>query len=152
MARFSRLDVLNRILEKALIPVFHHGDAEVTRRVAAACAAADLTIFEFTNRGDHSITVFEALVRHCRQHLPDVIVGAGSIVDDATAALFAAQGANFIVGSSFNERVARLCNRQKIAYLPGCQTAREIAEAEEMGVEIVKLFPARRREGRPSSK
>jgi 2-dehydro-3-deoxyphosphogluconate aldolase/(4S)-4-hydroxy-2-oxoglutarate aldolase len=52
-----------------------------------------------------------------------------------------AHGANFIVGPSFNERVARFCNRRKIAYLPGCATATEIATAEEAGVEIVKVFP-----------
>lgn len=52
-----------------------------------------------------------------------------------------AYGANFIVGPSFNERVARFCNRRKVAYLPGCATATEIAAAEESGVEIVKLFP-----------
>jgi 2-dehydro-3-deoxyphosphogluconate aldolase/(4S)-4-hydroxy-2-oxoglutarate aldolase len=149
MARFSRLDVLNRTLEQALVPVFHHDEAEVTCRVAAACAAADLTLFEFTNRGDHAIAVFEALAKHCRQHLSNVIVGAGSIGDESTAALFAAQGANFIVGPSFDEGVARLCNRHKIAYFPGCQTAREIAQAEEMGVEIVKLFPCEAAGGPP---
>jgi len=139
--RFSRLDVLNRILENGLVPVFYHGDAAVAGRVAGACAVAGLGTFEFTNRGEGAIGVFAELVRHCRQHSPAVIVGAGSIVDDATAALFIAHGAAFIVGPSFDERIARLCNRHKVAYLPGCQTAREIAEAEEMGVEIVKLFP-----------
>lgn len=141
MAQFSRLDVLNRVLDVALMPVFHHSDAETACRVISAVAAGGVTVFEFANRGDHAIDVFKALTRHCQQHLPNVIVGAGTIVDDATAALFAAHGANFIVGPSFNERVARFCNRRKIAYLPGCETANEIAAAEEMGVEIVKLFP-----------
>ena len=142
MARFSRLNVLNRLHEEALVPLFHHSEAELACRVVAAVAAGGATVFEFTNRGDHAIAVFEALARHCQQHLPNVILGAGSIGDDATAALFAAHGANFIVGPSFNERVARFCNRRKIAYLPGCQTATEIAAAEELGVEIVKFFPA----------
>jgi 2-dehydro-3-deoxyphosphogluconate aldolase/(4S)-4-hydroxy-2-oxoglutarate aldolase len=141
MARFSRLDVLNRILDEALIPIFYHGDAETACRVVAACAAARVTVFEFTNRGDHAIDVFKAVVRHCATQLPNVIVGAGSIADEATAALFVAHGANFIVGPSFSEAVARLCNRRKVAYLPGCATATEIAHAEECGVEIVKVFP-----------
>jgi 2-dehydro-3-deoxyphosphogluconate aldolase/(4S)-4-hydroxy-2-oxoglutarate aldolase len=141
MARFTRLDVLNRILDEALMPIFSHGDAETVCRVADAVAAGGVTVFEFTNRADHAIDVFSALAQHCQQDLPNVILGAGSIVDEATAALFLAHGANFIVGPSFNERVARFCNRRKVAYLPGCQTATEIAAAEEMGVEIVKLFP-----------
>lgn len=141
MARFSRLEVLNRIVEVGLVPVFYHGDIEVASQVAAACAGGGVTVFEFTNRGDHAIEVFRALERRVAQQAPGLVLGAGSIVDDATAALFVAHGANFIVGPSFNERVARFCNRRKIAYLPGCATATEIATAEEAGVDIVKLFP-----------
>ena len=141
MARFSRLEVLNRIVETGLVPVFYHGDVEVASQVVAACVAGGVTVFEFTNRGDHAITVFQALERHAAQHVPSLILGAGSIVDEATAALFVAHGANFIVGPSFNPRVARFCNRRKIAYMPGCATATEIAAAEEAGVEIVKTFP-----------
>lgn len=141
MARFSRLEVLNRIVDVGLVPVFYHGDFEVASQVLAACAAGGVTLFEFTNRGDHAIDVFQALERRAAQQTPGLIVGAGSIVDEATAALYAAHGASFIVGPTFNERVARFCNRRKLAYLPGCATATEIATAEEAGSEIVKLFP-----------
>jgi 2-dehydro-3-deoxyphosphogluconate aldolase/(4S)-4-hydroxy-2-oxoglutarate aldolase len=141
MARYSRLEVLNRIVEVGLVPVFYHGDLEVAAQVLAACAAGGVTVFEFTNRGDHAIEVFRALEQRTAQQAPGLVLGAGSIVDEATAALYVAHGANFIVGPSFNERVARFCNRRKIAYLPGCATATEIATAEEAGVEIVKLFP-----------
>jgi len=141
MARFSRLEVLNRIVEVGLVPVFYHGDIEVASQVLAACAAGGVTVFEFTNRGDHAIDVFQELERRIAKQTPGLILGAGSIVDEATAALFVAHGANFIVGPLFNERVARFCNRRKIAYLPGCATATEISTAEEAGVEIVKLFP-----------
>lgn len=141
MARFSRLEVLNRIIETGLMPVFYHGDIDIASRVAAACAAGGITVFEFTNRGDHAIDVFQALECHLARHTPNLILGAGSIVDEATAALYVARGANFIVGPSFNKRVARFCNRRKIAYLPGCATATEIATAEEAGIEIVKVFP-----------
>ncbi len=141
MARFSRLQVLNRIVEIGLVPVFYHSDVEVAGQVVAACAAGGATVFEFTNRGDHAIDVFQELERRARKQSPDLILGAGTIVDEATAALYVAHGANFIVSPSFNERVARFCNRRKIAYLPGCATLTEIGTAEEAGVEIVKLFP-----------
>ncbi|HEY5911031.1 MAG TPA: bifunctional 4-hydroxy-2-oxoglutarate aldolase/2-dehydro-3-deoxy-phosphogluconate aldolase [Verrucomicrobiae bacterium] len=141
MARFPRLEVLNRIVEVGLVPVFYHGDLEVASQVLAACAAGGVTVFEFTNRGDHAIDVFQALERRVEQHTPGLILGAGSIADEATAALYVAHGANFIVGPSFNERVARFCNRRKVAYVPGCATATEIATAEEAGSEVVKLFP-----------
>jgi len=72
---------------------------------------------------------------------PTVILGAGSVVDAPTAGLYIANGAKFVVGQLLNPEVARLCNRRKIAYSPGCGSATEIAEAEELGVEIVKVFP-----------
>lgn len=141
MARFSRLEVLNRIIEIGLVPVFYHKDPEVASQVLAACAVGGVTVFEFTNRGDHAIDTFQELERRAAKQSPGLILGAGSIVDEATAALFVARGANFIVGPAFNERVARFCNRRKVAYLPGCATITEIGAAEEAGVEIVKLFP-----------
>lgn len=111
------------------MPIFSHGDADTVCRVADAVAAGGVTVFEFTNRADHAVDVFRTLVQHCQGHLSNVILGAGSIVDDATASLFTAHGANFIVGPPFNERVTRFCNRRKITYLSGCQKATEIATA-----------------------
>jgi 2-dehydro-3-deoxyphosphogluconate aldolase / (4S)-4-hydroxy-2-oxoglutarate aldolase len=71
-----------------------------------------------------------------------LILGIGSILDAPTAALFIAQGAKFIVAPTFNPEIAQLCNRRKIAYIPGCATPTEIARAEEAGAEIVKVFPS----------
>ncbi len=141
MARFTRLDVLNTMLDLGLIPVFYHKDIEVAKKIVAACAAGGARVIEFTNRGDFAYHVFTELSRHFAQTDPQVILGVGSIVDAPTAAMYIASGANFVVGPLLNAEVARLCNRRKIAYSPGCGSASEIAEAEELGVEIVKVFP-----------
>lgn len=143
MTTVSRLAVYQRLYDEGLVPIFHHVDPATTCRVVDAVAEAGATVCEFVNRSPQAFEAFRVAAAHCSRHLPRMIFGAGSIVDDATAALFINVGAHFIVGPSFNERVARLCNRRRVAYLPGCQTATEIATAEEMGVEIVKLFPAR---------
>ena len=71
----------------------------------------------------------------------NLMVGAGSVIDAPTAALYIAYGANFIVGPIFNKEIALLCNKRKIAYIPGAATATEISLAEEFGAEIVKIFP-----------
>ena len=141
MARFDRLTVLNKMVELGLVPVFYNADVEVAAKIVAACAAGGATVVEFTNRGDFAPQVFLELSQHFAKADPQVILGVGSIVDAPTAAMYIAYGANFVVGPSFNPEVARLCNRRKIAYSPGCGSATEIAEAEEMGVEIVKVFP-----------
>lgn len=141
MARFARLHVLNTMIDTGLVPVFHHADVEVATAIGGALARGGARVIEFTNRGDGAFEVFAALERHCRAEHPDVIVGAGSVVDAPTAGLYIDLGANFVVGPVLNAEVARLCNRRKITYSPGCGTATEISRAEELGCEIVKIFP-----------
>jgi 2-dehydro-3-deoxyphosphogluconate aldolase/(4S)-4-hydroxy-2-oxoglutarate aldolase len=141
MASFSRLKVLNSILELGMIPVFYNSSIDVARRVTKACLDGGARVVEFTNRGDHAVEVFSELEKYCRKELPEVILGAGSVIDPYTAAMYIAQGANFIVGPLFNPEVARICNRRKIPYSPGCGSATEISMAEEMGCEIIKIFP-----------
>lgn len=141
MSRFSRLEVLNQIVETGLIPVFYHPDLETAKNIVRACSEAGLRIIEFTNRGDMAYPVFSELVRHFSKEDPRLIIGAGSIVDPFSAGMFITSGASFIVGPTLNVEVAKACNRRKISYSPGCATASEISNAEEMGVEIVKIFP-----------
>jgi 2-dehydro-3-deoxyphosphogluconate aldolase/(4S)-4-hydroxy-2-oxoglutarate aldolase len=141
MARFSRLEVLNTIVETGLVPVFYHSEVAVARKIAEAGAAGGARVLEFTNRGDFAPFVFTELSQYLARANPKIILGVGSVVDAPTAALYIASGANFVVGPILNPEVARLCNRRKIAYSPGCGSASEIAQAEELGVEIVKIFP-----------
>jgi len=143
MARFKRLDVLNAMVQTGVVPVFYHGDAETAVSIVRACADGGARVIEFTNRGDRASVVFAELARRFAEERPEVILGAGSIVDAPTAALYLSAGANFIVGPVLNEEIARLCNRRKVAYSPGCGTPSEISAAEELGVEIVKIFPGK---------
>ncbi|GAB4551845.1 MAG: bifunctional 4-hydroxy-2-oxoglutarate aldolase/2-dehydro-3-deoxy-phosphogluconate aldolase [Anaerolineae bacterium] len=142
MARFDRLTVYDRLIGDGMLPLFYHADAELVKKVVLALAAGGGRVFEFTNRGDGAVDVFKAVLADAAQNAPDLIIGAGSIEDAPTAAMYIAHGANFIVGPNTNPDIARLCNRRKIPYMPGCGSVTEVAQAEELGVEIVKLFPA----------
>jgi 2-dehydro-3-deoxyphosphogluconate aldolase/(4S)-4-hydroxy-2-oxoglutarate aldolase len=142
MASFDRMSVLGKILDLGVVPVFYHPDPDVAVQVVAACAAGGASVVEYTNRGDFAPFTFLRVAQQVALSLPEVILGVGSVVDAPTASLYIAAGANFVVGPSLNPDVARLCNRRKIAYCPGCGSATEIAMAEELGVEIVKVFPA----------
>jgi 2-dehydro-3-deoxyphosphogluconate aldolase/(4S)-4-hydroxy-2-oxoglutarate aldolase len=141
MARFDRLTVYQTMLDGGLVPLFYHADLTVAQQIAHALACGGARVLEFTNRGDFAFEVFGPLLKHCAREHPELIIGVGSVEDAPTAALYLAMGANFVVGPNFNEEVARLCNRRKVPYLPGCGTVSEIAQAEELGVEIVKIFP-----------
>jgi 2-dehydro-3-deoxyphosphogluconate aldolase / (4S)-4-hydroxy-2-oxoglutarate aldolase len=142
MARFDRLTVYQTLLQQGMLPLFYSPDAALVKGVTTTLVRGGCRVLEITNRGDFAIQVFAELVQHSTSAHPDLVIGVGSVEDAATAALFIAHGANFVVGPNFNPEIARLCNRRKIPYLPGCGTVSEIAIAEEAGAEIVKLFPA----------
>jgi 2-dehydro-3-deoxyphosphogluconate aldolase/(4S)-4-hydroxy-2-oxoglutarate aldolase len=141
MARFKRLQVLNTMIKTGLVPVFYSADLEVAKAVAGACVEGGCPVLEFTNRGDHAWEVFSALETYCAKAHPQLVLGVGSIVDPGTASLYINCGASFVVGPMLNADVAKACNRRKVAYSPGCGSASEVSTAEELGCEIVKIFP-----------
>ncbi|MGB9776368.1 MAG: bifunctional 4-hydroxy-2-oxoglutarate aldolase/2-dehydro-3-deoxy-phosphogluconate aldolase [Anaerolineae bacterium] len=142
MSQFSRREVFQAILETGLVPIFYHPDEGVAREIVRACAAGGARVVEFTHRGDFALDVFRGLARWARREVPEVILGAGSVVDAPTAALYLACGADFVVSPALVREVARLCNRRQAAYIPGGGTVGEILRASEGGAEVVKLFPA----------
>ena len=141
MARFTRIDVIIKMRESGIIPVFYHKDPEICRMVIKACADGGINVFEFTNRGDFAHELFSELNKWAEKEIPGLIMGAGSVIDAGTASLYIQLGANFIVSPVLNAEMAKVCNRRKILWSPGCGSLSEISYAEELGAEIVKIFP-----------
>lgn len=141
MARFSSIEVYNAILEQGLVLVFYNRDFETAKNIIKAVANGGGKIIEFTNRGDFAYKVFSKLVRHFEKLEPQLIFGVGSVFEPYTASLYINNGANFIVGPVLNPEIAKICNRRRIPYSPGCATPSEISQAEELGCEIIKIFP-----------
>lgn len=142
MATYSKIEVLLKMHQNRVIPVFYNSDLENSKNVLKACYNGGIRLFEFTNRGDGALDIFKELMSYVQSECPEMILGVGSIVDAPTAALFVHYGANFVVGPCFNEEVARFCNRHQILYTPGCGSVTEIGYAQECGCELVKIFPA----------
>ncbi len=141
MAQFTRLEVANVMKDTGLVPLFYHQDLEVSKKVITACYQGGARLLEFTARGDFAHEVFGELVKYVTKELPQMIMGVGSVTDAASASRFMALGANFIVTPVLREDIALVCNRRKVLWSPGCGSLTEIARAEELGCEIVKLFP-----------
>lgn len=141
MAQYTRRAVIQTIHAQGMMPLFYHGDIDTARNALKACYDGGGRLLEFTNRGDFAHEVFGELVKYSLKELPGMIVGAGSIHDPGTASLYMQLGANFIVSPVLDAEVARVCNRRKVLWAPGCGSATEIARAEELGAEIVKVFP-----------
>lgn len=141
MAQFTRIEVALKMKETGLVPLFYHQDVEISKQVLKACYDGGARLLEFTSRGDFAFEIFSALSKYAIAELPGMILGVGSVTDAASASLYMQLGANFIVTPVLREDIALVCNRRKVLWSPGCGTLTEIAKAEELGCEIVKLFP-----------
>lgn len=141
MAKFDKIQVMQKIGETGMVPVFYHKDAEVAKNVIKACYEGGVRAFEFTNRGDFAHEVFAECVKFAAVECPELAMGVGSVVDAATAALYIQLGACFVVGPLFNPDIVPVCNRRLIPYCPGCGSVSEIGKAQEMGCDLCKVFP-----------
>jgi 2-dehydro-3-deoxyphosphogluconate aldolase/(4S)-4-hydroxy-2-oxoglutarate aldolase len=141
MAQYTRTQVVIQMQESGLVPLFYHPDIEVAKAVLKACYDGGARLMEFTNRGDFAIEIFTDLIKYALAELPGMILGVGSVTDAAAASQYMLAGANFVVTPVFREDIAIVCNRRKILWSPGCGSLTEIAKAEELGCELVKLFP-----------
>lgn len=141
MARFSRADALTKLLDFPLVPVFYHADAAYAQEIVQACYAGGVRAFEFTNRGAQAFDVFSQLQDVVRTKCPDMLLGIGTIYQAGDAERFIAAGADFIVQPVTTEEVASVCRHHDIPWLPGAMTANEIYRADQMGADVVKIFP-----------
>lgn len=141
MARFTRIEVALEMNRSGLVPLFYHDDVELSKKVLTACYNGGARLLEFTNRGDYAHEVFRELNIYAENNLPEMILGVGSVTDAGTASLYMQLGANFVVTPVLREDIGLVCNRRKVLWSPGCGSLAEIARAEELGAEIVKVFP-----------
>ena len=124
-----------------MIPLFYNDDIEISKKIVQACYQGGARLLEFTHRGDFAHEVFRELISFANHSLPGMILGVGSVTDAASASYYLMNGANFIITPVYREDIAILCNRRKVLWSPGCGSLTEIAKAEEMGADLVKLFP-----------
>lgn len=141
MAHYSRIEVASTMVNTGLVPLFYHDDIEVSKNIIKACYDGGARLIEFTNRGDFAHEVFGALNKYALKNLPGMILGVGSVTDAGSASIYMQLGANFVITPVLREDIALACNRRKVMWSPGCGSLTEIAKAEELGCEIVKLFP-----------
>jgi 2-dehydro-3-deoxyphosphogluconate aldolase/(4S)-4-hydroxy-2-oxoglutarate aldolase len=142
MSKFTRIEVFLKMKETGMIPIFYHPDVSVCRKLAKACYDGGVRAIEFTNRGDFAHEVFAELSKYVKSDLPEMAIGIGTIVDAATTSLYLQLGADFIVSPILNPEMAKVCNRRKVLWSPGCGSVTEVNYAEELGCELIKIFPA----------
>jgi 2-dehydro-3-deoxyphosphogluconate aldolase / (4S)-4-hydroxy-2-oxoglutarate aldolase len=142
MAKYSRVEVFLKMKETGMVPLFYHPDTNICKNLAKACYDGGIRAIEFTNRGDFAHEVFSELSKFVKNELSEMAIGVGSVIDAGTASLYMQLGADFIVSPLLNPEMAKVCNRRKVMWSPGCGSVSEVNYAEELGCELVKIFPA----------
>lgn len=132
--------VITQLTECGLVAVVRAADAEEAIKISDACLKGGCSAIELTFTVPHADKVIEALAE--KYPNGEMLLGAGTVLDSETARLAILAGANFIVSPSFNLETAKLCNRYRVPYMPGCATITEVITAMEAGADVIKIFPA----------
>ena len=131
--------VIGRIERRGVVAVVRAKDAEEAVRIAEACLAGGVEAMEITFTVPGAHRVIEQLA--ARYTDGAMLIGAGTVLDPETARIAILSGAQYVVSPSLNVETVRLCNRYRIASMPGAMTIREVVEAMEVGADIIKVFP-----------
>jgi len=129
------------VKDTGIVPVFYHQQPDVAKDILKACYEGGVRVAEFTNRGDFAHEVFSELKKYALKEMPELALGVGTVIDAPTAAIYMQNGADFVVSPILDEETARICNRRKVLWIPGCGSVSEISRAHECGADIVKVFP-----------
>ncbi len=131
------MDIMTTIANAKVVPVVVIKDLSEAEPTLRALCEGGLPIAEITFRTACAADAIRLAV----EKFPDMLVGAGTVINRAQAEKAIACGAKFIVGPGFSAEVAEACQKADVPYLPGCVTPTEIITAISYGIEIVKFFP-----------
>jgi 2-dehydro-3-deoxyphosphogluconate aldolase / (4S)-4-hydroxy-2-oxoglutarate aldolase len=134
----QKAEVLNALREIGLVPVLRAESEEQALALASAIAAGGVTVLEVTMTVPGAIRV----MRRLAEERPDILIGAGTVLDPETARMCILEGAQFVVSPALNVKTIEMCHRYGVAVLPGALTPTEIVTAWQAGADVVKIFPA----------
>jgi 2-dehydro-3-deoxyphosphogluconate aldolase/(4S)-4-hydroxy-2-oxoglutarate aldolase len=143
MKTTSKEKMIGLLEHQGILPMFSHEDENISLSLLRAAYEGGAKLIEFTNRSYHALNVFKALKKAASKDMPDLILGAGTVMNVKEAKAFVKAGANFIVAPVINKSVAKFCAEEKILWCPGAGTLTEIVYAHELGSGMVKVFPAK---------
>ncbi len=136
-------EISAQVKQTGFMPLFSSTDLTVSQQVLKASYEGGVRLFEFTNRSANSFDIFKALRTYCDRELPDMVLGIGTIKNCRQAQQFIDAGADFLISPLILEEIHEVASKHQKLWMPGCATPTEIGTAENWGIEIVKIFPAR---------
>lgn len=128
--------VLDAIQTQFVVPVVRHTDPAVLKNIVLALSQGGMKVIELTLMDPACLRVINELSGR-----GDLIVGAGTVTSEASAEAALAAGAKFLVSPGLNEKAVKLAQSRNVPFIPGVLTPSEIMRAQELGIDLVKLFP-----------
>ena len=136
----DKLDVIKKIQEIGVVAVVRGNSPEEAMMMSEACIKGGVTVIELAFTTPRAHEVIEALSKKYADN-PDVLIGAGTVLDAITARVAILDGAQFIVSPALDVETIKLCNRYRVAVMPGTTTLNGVITALEYGADVVKIFP-----------
>lgn len=134
----TKTEVLQQMQSVGLVPVLRAESEQQALDIANAIAAGGVNVLEVTMTVPGAVRVIARLVKE----RPDILVGAGTVLDPETARICMLEGAQFVVSPALNVKTVELCQRYDVAVLPGALTPTEVITAWQCGADVIKVFPA----------
>lgn len=139
--RNSESKFIQKMGAAGIMPIFFNPDLETSLRLIEVSYEAGIRVIEMVNRGKEASTIFPEL-RKLADQMPGLSLGVGTIYQPWQAEEFVDQGAEFVVAPVMNPALGKWCKANDIPWVPGCGTVTEVWEAQELGAELVKVYPA----------
>ncbi|WP_436878136.1 bifunctional 2-keto-4-hydroxyglutarate aldolase/2-keto-3-deoxy-6-phosphogluconate aldolase [Mammaliicoccus sciuri] len=134
----KKYKILNQLHENYLVAVVRGNDEDETKKIVDEIIKGGFKNIEITFTVPNAEEVINQVHK---QYGDDIVLGAGTVIDAATAQIAINKGAQYIVSPHLDTNISKLCNVYSIPYLPGCSSATEIIEALRYGSDLIKLFP-----------
>lgn len=133
--------LLKLIPEQGILPLYYNKDTDVSIGLLKALYQAGIRAVEYTNRGEQALKNFVAMRKVCDEEMPEMYLGIGTIKNGEMAKAFIDAGTDFIVCPGLVKKVAEVADKHEMLWAPGCMTPTEIIKAEQLGAQVIKLFP-----------
>ncbi len=139
MDKLDKEIILTKIQQCGVVAVVRAESCEQAARITDACIEGGIAAIELTFTVPNADKVIESLAR--KYTTDQIILGAGTVMDAATARIAMLAGARYIVSPYFDPETVKMCNRYRVPVMPGVMTVREAVLAMEAGADILKIFP-----------
>jgi len=136
----NKEQVITKLKEEGIVAVVRAESQEQGEKIIDAIVKGGINFIEITLTVPGAVDIIKVLAKKYASN-PDVVIGAGTVLDPESARAVILAGAAYVVSPHLNPETVKLCNRYRVPVMPGIMTVKEAVEGLELGVDVLKVFP-----------